>query len=1830
MSSISKPLGKAATLALVIALGAAFGACGADYCVMGAHEPEEIEADLCAEHIPVEVSARVTCSSVLQGWVNGSTNVPHIPGEYVPSSVNVALSSYDCGHDGCHPITNKTVSVRIVYKGCDTCPAGTEEGEIGSLRHRINLGRAADGGAAGFLELYASDAPDASFATPEALKLFSLRGVDAVRDRDTGHLRQILAAECFVTVDPVDEHRYTVSFHTPGSVESELDTNGWYVLKSGASPFSHFLIENPDTTNAFRRMRISRTANGEARATEYAWERDNQDRLNWSLGKGGGLQEIGLCVEPYGDGESKTWTTRAQGGAAAAVERKQYMTFGGSRLLTLAVRDPAGAALTTRYEYTESGALRLTVGPGGSWNENVFSGGWVSERRSGWLDASTNASEEATQVTAYIHIPFLAVVETNIVDMIVSTNEQSVVQTNFTYNIQTNLWPDTGVTDPGTPRVETVIAAGVPIAKILRVIYTDTMGYKRVEEVRLADPAAADHAAAYADPANPRTVRTYLPKNDALPGSERPETVRYPDGRTEAWDYVTGTYEAGADGSPGVFTRNPAGSCVRTTLTRATADAPGGIAFRTTRGATVETLTGRVLQTETLLYVGGGYDLISWNKNTLNDLGQVVTSTGSDRTRTDTTWNCCGPESQTAADGSVTETAYDALKRPVLTTRTGEGSQPDIFTETAYDAAGRTTFSRTSSGGLSQSTTNTYDLAGRLTWSRGPDGIETTYLYDTNANTTIRGGLTNRSVRFADGRAHYTEQNGVRQQTHAYGVNPDGSQWNTVFTGPDGADSPAWSKTITDPLGRTVAQVRPGYGGALLVTSNAYDLAGRLLSQTVADATNPENHVILSRNLNQYDSLGEPLLTAQDLDLDGEIDLAGPDRVSGQATRYVQLSGDWWQETASWTYTESGSAAPLTNAIARTRLTGLGDAYSADGASGILTAESVSVDARGNQTISRTVTDRGNKTVYQITDTPDSSVAALTVTVNGLAQSSRSTHNLTTTYAYDALGRQTASQDARGAVRSRGYDALGRVAWESDPAQNGTWYAYDSLGRRTAVTNALGQVTHTAYDAEGRTVATWGATYPLAYEYDPSGRMTAMRTFRDEESPGDETQWLYDEATGLLTNKVYADGMGTAYTYTPDGKLATRDWARGVTTTYSYANCCSSLTQINYSDDTPDVTFTHDRLGRMTSAIVAGISTNAYTYDPETLALSVETQNGMEINRTTDVLGRDTGFSFDGIDYGVSYAYDSVGRFSQVSNFQFQVSYSYLPNTDLLSGMTTSSGFLWTRAYESGRSLITSVENRFGETVISRYDYDNDALGRRTSRADSGSAFANPAFDAYSYNGRSEVTGAQRYHGTDVSDTSTVYGGREFGYEYDPIGNRTSASETIGGETLSKTYTANALNQYTAIANPAAVGLRGDATNTAVVTVNGLVVQSDDIASDSIPWHFSLEADNAVGPDFSFAEIVAVVNPPGTNTPDIVASSSGHIYAPPQNETLTFDLDGNLLSDGRWQYTWNGENRLIKAEEQVSPTNRQPYTVEYAYDHQGRMVWKQISTNAVMISSRTLLWDGYNIVQEKIANQQSTITNAYVWVLDYSGILQKTGGVGGLLAEVQNGVHNFAAFDANGNVTEYLSTDGTLAAHYEYSPFGEIVVQSGDLAESFTHRFSTKPWCPVTGLSEYEKRKYRPGLGRWLNRDPIKELGNRNLFIFLANRTLENNDFLGLCCSQKDIDEQADTFSTSATRSTKETFIKLPIKQYDPYAGTITKIINIHYEFGGYICCTKNALHTAQYQRKAKLPGLKRMVMGIGHRICMRMIIENVRLEIKSLQFITLTQKSLDSARMIC
>ena len=206
----------------------------------------------------------------------------------------------------------------------------------------------------------------------------------------------------------------------------------------------------------------------------------------------------------------------------------------------------------------------------------------------------------------------------------------------------------------------------------------------------------------------------------------------------------------------------------------------------------------------------------------------------------------------------------------------------------------------------------------------------------------------------------------------------------------------------------------------------------------------------------------------------------------------------------------------------------------------------------------------------------------------------------------------------------------------------------------------------------------------------------------------------------------------------------------------------------------------------------------------------------------------------------------------------------------------------------------------------------------------------------------------------------------------------------------------------------------------------------------------------------------------------------------------------HMLFDGTRFYTWDAENRL------ASVSSNGVDTITYAYDFMHRRIRKTTPS-----ATHAYVYDGWNLIQETIAHSGTTSTVHYVWGLDLSGTLQGTGGVGGLLAVIIDGVPYFPCYDANGNITEYVDASGNVVAHYEYSPFGETIEQSGPLADQFRFRFSTKYHDPETGLYYYGRRYYLPPLGCWLSRDPIGEDGGLNLLGFCLNAPLIFVDAIG-------------------------------------------------------------------------------------------------------------------------
>ena len=1557
---------------------------------------------------------------------------------------------------------------RQITIGCQSCTTGCENKVGGSCDAKnscvnvsFNLGRAAEGLSAGELTIHAIE-PDEMLGSPGGLSFSANSDSVKVIYGDKGEVRQIIAPETFVKIedvvaeDKIEPLSYKISFYSPSAV-GPLGTDGFYTMSLPAAPVKAWIVKDPGGKGELLTVTENSTGN---HVYSYAWSEAAQD---WTLTSGSGddflVNAKSNSEDPLTHDRILTEKVSGKGGVASVTKTWFHKYPWGEepvKIVTdpISPDNPAGANLTETITYYDGtvpfgnssetgsyGKIFSRVQPDGSWVAYQYDDhGRVTREFRPWLSGVVDTSLATTRAVSYNYSP---------VDAAETVTPES-------------FWE---------PRVVTETVLGVVTSKTF---------HARIKAADGAITEISEQAwagfAAYGDTRNLRTVTSYYSEAEGEAFSGKLKSVLSPDGKLTTYAYDYGVFDG-----VGTFTQG-GGRWLKTTVTHGTELSPAGIANKTTREVSIENPTGVSVYSESEVYDGSAYARVSWSRNTLDAQNRVVRTDNSDGTFTATAWDCCHKASETDAEGITTTFTYDPLDRVISQIRDGLGGS--IVTDFVLDALGREISRRVTAGGISQATSTAYDSAGRQISTTDEAGLVTTYQYSENGliSTVVQpGGATQVTESFKDGRTRSVTGSGVTPQYYEYGVNPDGTQWtktSMVMLG-----SAMWEKTTTDLFGRTVKTEKPGFGG-LVETVNFYDYKGRLAKTSATGRAG---------TLTVYDELGEVRYTALDVNANGVIDLGGPDRVQSSESLYVLDGGAWWRSSSQSVFADASGAATVTGA-SKQRLTGLG-------ASG-LTGESQSIDVNGNVTISRSYLDSSEHRRTTVTDYPDSDTDETSVTRFGLTVSATSKTNVTTTFIYDALGRQTGVTDQRKGTSTTHYDAKGRVDWVADAAGFKTFLTYDEVtGRTIAQTDALGHTTRTGYDAKGNVVHVWGdATYPVSYEYDVYGRKTEMRTYRtsgvdwnseswpDNAGAGDVTTWIYDPASGLLTNKNDNSGAGPTYTYTVDGKLLTRKWARtdaagnDLVTTYSYDSQTGELTGVDYSDSTPDVTCTYDRLGRQ-QQITDAAGTRVFSYNAD-FSLASEAITGIYdkvIARSYDsapgVKGRYAGFSV-GAGYSVSYGYDQKGRMNQVSwnvggsggigGVPHRTDYTYLANSDLLAEMSTvrTDGQNYTPvsadyAYEPHRDVKTIVHNHVGARTISQYDYRYNAIGNRTSVVNTGEAFGSQyvatspenreGFNLYSYNSRSEVTESKRYSGTDVDNPVDVVKPEYRAYNYDPIGNRTSAVE--GNETQqdgkATSYDSNGLNQY----------------KTTTVT-------------------------------------------PNNN----------------ESATFTYDADGNMTSisdaTGYTLYVFDGENRLIEVRPQTPQANQKK--VAFAYDFMGRRISKSVSSwnnNAWSPAlSRTFTWDGWLMTDETVTTSSLTPeTTSYVWGLDLSQTLNGAGGVGGLLSMSSEGSNSFNCYlyDANGNVTQLVNSNSDdIFNCYEYDAYGKILeICKGSHAVSNQFNFSTKYSDNELNQTFFGYRYYALDFGRWINRDPAEEeKGGANLYCFVNNNSLQLYDILGLSC----------------------------------------------------------------------------------------------------------------------
>jgi RHS repeat-associated protein len=734
------------------------------------------------------------------------------------------------------------------------------------------------------------------------------------------------------------------------------------------------------------------------------------------------------------------------------------------------------------------------------------------------------------------------------------------------------------------------------------------------------------------------------------------------------------------------------------------------------------------------------------------------------------------------------------------------------------------------------------------------------------------------------------------------------------------------------------------------------------------------------------------------------------------------------------------------------------------------------------------------------------------------------------------------------------------------------------------VENPADKRSYRGYNDRGQTTRTWGhVPNPTENVYDSYGQRTTLKTFRGgtgwdgstwPESPGDsdDAAWTLHEATGLLNQKTYDDSTSVVYTYTSDGKLYTRKWARnaadGKVTTYGYDPNTGELTSVDYDAawNMTDLAYTYDRLGRR-ATVTDAAGTRSFACNSTTLLPATETydENGMFGAKViTQVYQDGSGGTLAGrwagvqvgtandpdADHAAAYGFDAYGRLNHVTGPGLPTGdgtnngawYSFVSGSELVdqllfknSSATVKAWVDW--SYEDERDLVTAVESSFGDlttyTTISKYAYGNDSRGRREHVVRTGSAFASSHMDLWQHNDRNELTRSERHAGTDPNSPGAEDTALRRVYAYDPIGNRSTSTEGTGAQT---TYTSNNLNQYDPVV-----------TATSPQTGQRLKYDLDGNLTEAFVTG-DLDGDGQVGQSDLGILMAAYGKCQGESGYNAAANlSDASMCSSDPNLPVIDQADLGLLlsvyglqATGaiRAKFTWDAENRLVGWEPLLFVSGAKK--VEFKYDYLGRRIEKKVhqwtlsdpndpNTGAWQPhETRRFIWNNWLLLLE--LDSDGNVLRKLTWGRDLSGSLDGAGGIGGLLAiQDANGtttgenhetddLRYVYFYDANGNVGQVIdlaapSASASIKAHYEYDAYGNLLVQSGSYAAANPYRFSTKPWDDETGLGYWGYRYYDPRLGRWISRDPIEELGGAHLYSYVHNRPASLFDAHGQYCT---------------------------------------------------------------------------------------------------------------------
>jgi RHS repeat-associated protein len=745
----------------------------------------------------------------------------------------------------------------------------------------------------------------------------------------------------------------------------------------------------------------------------------------------------------------------------------------------------------------------------------------------------------------------------------------------------------------------------------------------------------------------------------------------------------------------------------------------------------------------------------------------------------------------------------------------------------------------------------------------------------------------------------------------------------------------------------------------------------------------------------------------------------------------------------------------------------------------------------------------------------DSNTTSFQYSDRGLVDQITYADTSTRVFGYDTYGNRTCVTNEIFKTTNYTFDQYNRVTDISDPLQHRTHYTYGDpqsgssctcnfQNHPTSITLPSLKVTTIIYDTEWQktnvTVGSGSEGATTHYDYDGNGNMIHVRDGRQNiwvydydnrnrnwkvtDPNGNYTSYEFDGVGNKVTEKRSGDTNSIVYAYDGSNHLTDVTDQAGNHTQMTYDGAGSMLTLKDARNNT--YTFTYDGMNRKLTIVYPDSSSDKeqWAYDAAGNLHTYTARAGQVETFGYDNRNREASTTWSDGTPATSETYFANGLLKTLNSSISSLTYEYYDDNQLKSEtqqIAADSGpktvtYTYTPdhkhssiVYPSGSTVSIGYSSRNQVNSISTNGisatYTYDKSGNRD-----GKTLGNGTTTAYMFDIANRLTQV------DHQKNGTSFANYDYGYN--TVNNRTNRTETIGGVAKVDAYSYDAIDQIKSVKYNFNQGSN---------TQDRLVGYNYDAAGNRADGRGVFGVTDSVNGNTSY-------QPNNLNQ-----------YTTAGSLSPTYNSNGNLQSQGGWSYTYDAMNRLTLAYNAGSNT-----TVTCAYDGRNRCVSRTVNNVTTFF-----YYDAWKLLEER--DSADAVQARYI----------HGSSVDDLVARVAGASIYYFHQDALGSAVALTNSSGNPSERYSYDVFGAPTLKDGNgntvgtSSSGNRFLFTGREHIQSISLYDYRNRIYSPGLGRFLQTDPLRfQRKEKNLYRYGFNDPILLMDPFGLdaghCVCQAD------------------------------------------------------------------------------------------------------------------